>query len=198
MEERDITSEKDLKNQINLSDFFNSATDLISLWDENLNLIMSTKSMTQIYTQNTSRNSLYGKNIIEFDHEVKNQGRFEKYLQVLENGLPHFENDVVLSSLQGERHYAIKVFKVGNYLGMIINDINERIKLEEELNNYRDRLRELVQERTIELEKKNKELEDKNFELERYNQLFIGREFRIKELRSKVKNLEDELNYRMV
>ncbi len=65
----------------------------------------------------------------------------------------------------------------------IINDVSERIKMEMELEKYRQNLEKLVDERTSELEKKNEELE-------RFNQLFIGREFRIKELRDKVKALE--------
>jgi len=41
--------------------------------------------------------------------------------------------------------------------------------------------------------KRTQELEEKNKELERFNQLFIGREFRIKELREEVKELEKKL-----
>ena len=62
-------------------------------------------------------------------------------------------------------------------------DLTERKKAEEELKKYREHLEELVKERT-------KELEEKNKELERFNNLFVDREFRIKELRDKVKNLE--------
>ncbi|MBW2616938.1 MAG: hypothetical protein JRD02_12290, partial [Deltaproteobacteria bacterium] len=49
-------------------------------------------------------------------------------------------------------------------------------------------LEELVKERTA-------ELEEKNAELERMNDLFVGREFRIKELRDRVKELELNINY---
>lgn len=41
-----------------------------------------------------------------------------------------------------------------------------------------------------ELEKANAALEEKNRELERFNKLFIDREFRIKELRERLKELE--------
>ncbi len=62
-------------------------------------------------------------------------------------------------------------------------DITERKKAEEELEKYREHLEELIKERT-------KELEEKNKKLEKFNKLFVGREFRIKELRDKIKELE--------
>jgi len=68
----------------------------------------------------------------------------------------------------------------------IFHDITEQKRAEEELKKYRDDLEELVKERTAELEEANKELK-------RFNKLFVGREFRIKELKDKVKDLEKEL-----
>ena len=63
-------------------------------------------------------------------------------------------------------------------------DITERKQFEDELNRYKAQLEELVKERTA-------ELEEKNIELERMNDLFVGREFRIKELRDRVEELEE-------
>ena len=65
-------------------------------------------------------------------------------------------------------------------------DITERRKSENELRQHREHLEELVKERTA-------ELEEKNAELERFNNLFVDREFRIKELRDRVKELEEKL-----
>ncbi len=62
-------------------------------------------------------------------------------------------------------------------------DITARKQIEEEIKKYRDHLEELVKERTTKLEEQNKELE-------RFNNLFVKREFRIKELRDRVKELE--------
>ncbi len=65
-------------------------------------------------------------------------------------------------------------------------DITKRKKNEAELKKYRSHLEELVNERT-------REIEEKNMELERMNSLFVGREFRIKELREMVKELKEKL-----
>ncbi len=74
----------------------------------------------------------------------------------------------------------------GLHIQAIIRDITERKYAEEEIQKYQVHLEELVQERTA-------EIEDRNNDLERYNKLFEGREFRIKELRDRVKELEREL-----
>ncbi len=67
----------------------------------------------------------------------------------------------------------------------ICSDVTEIKKAELELKSHRESLEELIKERT-------KKLEEKNMELERYNQLFIDREFRIKELKDKLTNLESD------
>jgi PAS domain S-box-containing protein len=73
-------------------------------------------------------------------------------------------------------------------IGFALSNIEvekKRKKAEEELEKHRNHLKKLVKKRTAELEEKNKELE-------RFNKLFVGREFRIKELKDKVKELEKE------
>ncbi|MCF8370957.1 MAG: PAS domain S-box protein [Bacteroidales bacterium] len=73
------------------------------------------------------------------------------------------------------------------YFATTFEDITERKQVEVELENHRNNLETLVKERTAEIEAQNKELEH-------FNQLFVGREFRIKELRDKVKELEKKIN----
>lgn len=70
-----------------------------------------------------------------------------------------------------------------------------------ELQAIKTNLELLVQERTFEVERKNEhllssnnQLKKLNDELERFNTLFIGREFRIKELRERIKELETSQN----
>jgi len=69
---------------------------------------------------------------------------------------------------------------------VVLQDITKRKQVEEELAKHRDHLEELVKERT-------KEIEEKNKKLIHYNKLFEGREIRIKELKDRVKELEERL-----
>ncbi len=64
-------------------------------------------------------------------------------------------------------------------------DITDLKHAEEELRKHRDHLEELVKERT-------NELNDNIKELERLNKLFVGREFRIKELRDEINELKNK------
>jgi hypothetical protein len=64
---------------------------------------------------------------------------------------------------------------------LMLEDENKLAK--EQIIKHRDHLEELVKKRTAELEEKNKKLE-------KFNDLFVDREFRIKELKDKVKKLE--------
>lgn len=66
----------------------------------------------------------------------------------------------------------------------LLLEISQRKLVEEELNRYRDQLEEKVKDRTA-------ELEEKNAELEKFNKLFVDREFRIKELRNRIRELEE-------
>ena len=63
------------------------------------------------------------------------------------------------------------------------DDITESKKTNEELRKYREHLEELVQERTL-------KLEIQKADLIAMNKVFVGREFRIKELREEVKALK--------
>lgn len=75
----------------------------------------------------------------------------------------------------------------------IFTDITESKRIERELELHRNQLERLIQERTTELKEKNEELISTNKELQRLNQLFVGREFRIKELKNKISSLQKEI-----
>ncbi len=94
----------------------------------------------------------------------------------------------------GKHWYSTKlslIFEKGEYAGLIAvsRDITEHKEAEEELRQHREHLEELVKVRTA-------DLEEKNIELARFNKLFVGREFRIKELRDEIMELEKRLHHK--
>jgi len=66
--------------------------------------------------------------------------------------------------------------------------------LEKEQKKYFLLLEQTVKERTADLENRTIELSKKNSEMERINDLFVDREFRIKELKEKIIQLEQEIH----
>jgi len=80
----------------------------------------------------------------------------------------------------------------GELIGIlgIARNITGHKQLESELKKQHEHLEMMIIERTAELEKKN-------MDLERYNTLFLNREFRIKELKERVKELEAKTSPRI-
>lgn len=95
------------------------------------------------------------------------------------------DGDFIWTQISGSPIYN-EAGEVVSTIGLV-TDITQRKLAETELENHRNNLEILVKERTAEIEAKNKELE-------RMNNLFVGREFRIKELRDKVRELGNKIN----
>jgi len=95
-------------------------------------------------------------------------------------------NDLKIVTSTGEVRYVL-AYNIPlihqNLMISTVQDTTKRKLAEDEVTKHREHLEDLVRERTAEIEEKNKELE-------RFNKLFVGREFRIKELREKIKELE--------
>ncbi|MBI9037453.1 MAG: PAS domain S-box protein [Bacteroidales bacterium] len=103
----------------------------------------------------------------------------------------YYENEILTKS-GSERliawHNAVLTDDMGNIIGTLSSgeDITERKNAEKELLKHRERFEELVNERT-------KELEEKNKELDRALKVFVGRELTIKNLQNKVLALGGKL-----
>jgi len=99
--------------------------------------------------------------------------------------------DQTFEIIYGENFYRYRTVRLLddnrkiNKILVLVEDITERKKNDTELQEYRTKLEEMVETRTAELSSKNEELA-------RFNQIFVGREFRIKELRNKLKNYEEK------
>ncbi|MBN1819490.1 MAG: cache domain-containing protein [Prolixibacteraceae bacterium] len=132
-------------------------------------------------------------------HYKEDYTNFLKIQNLLLNGLKGFngETRLVLKNKSTvtvlfSMHPLISNNNTMNIIAVII-DISKRKNAEKELEKLKNELEEKVAERTLEIVEKNKELTKKNEELEHYNNLFVGREFRINELKIKIKELEEAI-----
>lgn len=107
----------------------------------------------------------------------------------------HWEN-IVATTKDGNKRVVnavnIPLFDQNTMVSTVM-DVTELHMAKEEVQQHKVKLEELVRERTIELERANKRLLEKNQELEHFNKLFVDREFRINELKERVKKLESQL-----
>ncbi|VAX27195.1 diguanylate cyclase/phosphodiesterase (GGDEF & EAL domains) with PAS/PAC sensor(s) [hydrothermal vent metagenome] len=141
----------------------------------------------------TTRSEIEGKLITEFISQEHIELMNKRTEQRLKGDIRtcHYEIGIKLNPDQVVPLEIISspIIQDGNITSILViaRDITERKRTEIELKQYREKLEELVKKRTFELEEKNKELE-------KYNDMFIGREFRIKELKEKLKIFEDKHN----
>lgn len=134
---------------------------------------------------------IIGKPAIEFVHPDDRNLAKIRIAEMYKSGIPAPLVEERLIKFDGSIIYVEIAATLTPYKGkqaslVVLRDITERKQAEVELQQHRENLEDLVQKRTA-------ELEEKNAELERFNSLFVGREFRIKELRDKVKELEERL-----
>ena len=146
---RDITekknNEKALKeSEERLRSFMESATASLSLWDSELNLVNCNKASMDLLPPGAKKEDIVGKSILDIIPDVKETGRYDKYMEVIKTGKPFFIDDIVPHPKFGDIHLAVKAFKVSSGFGLIATDITELKRAEEALSKERNLLRTLI------------------------------------------------------
>lgn len=123
---RDITERKKMEEKLKesekiLRNFINSATDHILLFDSELNIIEINE--LALKALNLERNVAIGMSLIEISPDLKKSGRYSKYMHVIKTGEPLFIEKLVVHPKYGSLSQEVKIFKVGNGLGIISRDI---------------------------------------------------------------------------
>lgn len=133
-----------------------------------------------------------GKTLKEMYGETDGSKYMERITNALkEEGANNYEDHVILPS--GHKWFITIYNKITDYRDNIIgvqvisHEVTDIKKAHKELEDLKDNLETMVNERTEELKERNKELQE-------MNKLFIDREKRINELREKVKDLEKKIN----
>ncbi len=131
---RDITARKRIEkaqreSKKRLRGFMESAIDGFLLFDSELNNIEMNKAAQEII--GTDRIEVLGKNIIDVIPDIKESGRYDKYKEVIETGKPFFLPNHLFHGKYGLKNIDLKVFKVGDGLGVIFSDITKRKQAED-------------------------------------------------------------------
>ena len=147
-----VTEQKRIEETLRKSEgrlirFLNSATESFILLDHGLNIVELNKLALETF--GLSRREIIGKNLLELDPIFKESGRYEKYREVIRTGKSFSADDTIPHAKFGMINVAIKAFKVGDGLGIILGDITSRKQMEKDLIQALE-----------ELKRKNKELDD--------------------------------------
>ncbi|MFX1497655.1 MAG: PAS domain S-box protein [Promethearchaeota archaeon] len=126
-----------------LNEFIQSATDSITIWDSKLNLVEINK--TALEHLNISRDKVIGKNMTEMFPGFKETGRYDDYLEIIKTGTPKCFKNIRAPAHLEERYYNITAFKVADGIGVIGNDITERVKMEKELKESEAKFRTAIE-----------------------------------------------------
>ncbi len=189
----DITEQKQaeaalIKSENYLDNIINNIGDPIFVKDDQSKLLLVNDAFCNIF--NLSRKDILGKTLAENVTEEERESFLNIDKQVLESGIENINEETL--TLKGNDTRIISTKKTRfidnsgtKYLIGIIRDITDRKKVEEELKKHKNNLEELVKLRTEEVNLKNEELQ-------RMNNLFVGRELKMKELKNIIKELEQK------
>lgn len=112
--------------------FIHSSTIPCFICDSNLIMIEANEAGLKLYKKGTRPEDILGKNLSESMPEIKETGRYDKYLEVIKTGKP-FQTEISPPHPQfGDVYLSINAFKIRNGLGVIVTDITAQKKAEEE------------------------------------------------------------------
>ena len=101
-----------------LATLMDSSADSFFFLDSELNFAQINKA--GLKSLNLPEEEVIGKNILDIVPNLKETGRYDKYLEVIKTGRPCFSEDPIHDPELGEIRVPVKVFKVGDGLGIVI------------------------------------------------------------------------------
>ncbi|MBU2939165.1 PAS domain S-box protein [Lacinutrix sp. C3R15] len=174
------------RSQVYLENIINNIGDPVFVKDDESKLLIVNDAFCTIF--NLKKEAVIGKTLVEHVSAEEQEVFLKIDKEVIETGVENVNEETL--TIKGKESRIISTKKTrfidangSRFLIGIIRDVTERKKTEIELEKHRNNLEELVKIRTEEVNSKNKELQ-------RMNNLFIGRELKMKELKGIIKELK--------
>jgi len=121
-----VLAEVELKNSESLfRGFMQSATEGFLMYDENLCFVEVNDSW--LHQAGLEREDVIGKHILDVFPSLKELGRYDDYLKVLETGEP-VEYHAVAAASGRDLIIDLSVFKMGDVIGIVSKDVSEQDK----------------------------------------------------------------------
>lgn len=116
-----MIGENEIKNL--RSEFFNNSELHFIVFDKDLNVIDINDSLLKFY--HIDYNKIIGKNILDISPDIRERGLYDKYLEVIRTGTPIVIEDSLSHPNYGNQLNRLKVFKVGDGIGVTASNITE-------------------------------------------------------------------------
>jgi len=127
-----VRAEEELReSRQRLANFIESATDMIIITDRDLRIMEVNDRMLGFWGR--TRGQVVGRSLLEVEPDLEGEERLVKFREVIETGEPYTYHDIVPHSADESRHIALRLFRVGEGLGLISSDITEASRLGREL-----------------------------------------------------------------
>lgn len=117
-----------------------------------------------------------------------------RFTKVVYNFRNYFDRKIRGENVKKLTNKEVVVKELSDLFVKLDEAIERKNQLEKERDKQSSLLENMVTKRTSELELKTKELDEKNVRLSKINDVFVDREFRIKELKNKIDSLESLIN----
>ncbi|MDX2191331.1 MAG: PAS domain-containing protein [Bacteroidota bacterium] len=124
--------------------FFQESDLYLSIYDKDLNCLDFNDAFLSVFQ--CERKDLLGKNLCEISPDLKINGRYDLYKEVIRTG-----NVIEIDHMQphptiGNYHFRIRAFKVGDGLGLLVKDITDLVELTERFKYATNASKEIIYE----------------------------------------------------
>lgn len=127
--------------------FFQEAELYLSIYDKDLNCLDVNKAFLELFK--CKREDLVGKNLCDISPDLKSNGRYDLYKEVIRTGRSNTINSMQPHPNIGNYHFRIKAFKLGEGLGLLVNDITDLVDSIDRFNYATTASKEIIYEWNI-------------------------------------------------